>query len=66
MWNPAAQTICQWTPASGWPSAFNARDKVACTAYYEYLMRAKKMSEFAATEAAIKNIFQTKYSGLKY
>jgi hypothetical protein len=66
MWHPATNTICQWEPANGWPSAFNARDKIACTAHYEYLVRAKHFSELVATRAAIQLVFQSKYHGLQY
>lgn len=66
MWSPFASEITIWQPIGGFPTNFNERDKIACTAYYEYAVRAKKMTETKAQEFAMKQIYKSKFPGMKY
>ena len=66
MWSPLASEIIIWNPIGGFPNDFNERDKIACTAYYEYAVRAKKMNNYLAQDFAIKQIYKAKFPGIKY
>lgn len=66
MWSLLASEIIIWKPIGGFPNDFNERDKIACTAYYEYAVRAKKMNKLKAQDFAIKQTYMAKFPGMKY
>jgi hypothetical protein len=66
MWSPLASKIIIWKPIGDFPNDFNERDKIACTAYYEYAVRAKKMNNLKAQDFAIKQTYKAKFHGIKY